>query len=47
MKCFWSGLTVGIGLGGGVLFFYVSQSIAVVIIFWVIVAILALTVYKS
>lgn len=47
MKCFWSGFTVGVGLGGGILFFYVSQSISVVIIFWVIVAILALAVYKS
>ena len=47
MKCFWSGFTVGVGLGGSILFFYVSQSISVVIIFWVIVAILALAVYKS
>ncbi len=47
MKCFWSGFTVGVGVGGGILFFYVSQSISVVIIFWVIVAILALAVYKS
>ena len=46
MKCFLSGFTIGVGLGGGMLFFYVSQAISVVIIFWIIVAILALVVYK-
>lgn len=47
MKCFWSGVIVGAGAGGGILFFYVSQSVAVVIGFWIIIAILAFAVYKS